>query len=171
MSLAGAIERLIDPTVEAMGFRVVRVTVVAQPRRTLRVLAERVDGSPVGVEDCATISRAVGVLLDAEDPIPGAYDLEVGSAGIDRPLVRPEDFDRFAGFEARVAVDPPRDGRRRFRGRVAGVADGSVRLEQEGGRVADLPFDWIVDAKLVLTDELVKATAPPRDDAGAGKTE
>ena len=171
MKLTGAIEDLINPTVEAMGFRVVRVKMFTRPKRTLQVMAERDDGSPVLVEDCTRISRAISALMDAEDPIPGAYDLEVSSTGIDRPLVRPEDFDRFAGFEASVVVDPPQNGQRKFRGKNLGMTDGHVRLELEGDRFVELPFETISEAKLVLTDELVKAMTPPRDDGPVKEAE
>ena len=171
MGLAAGIENLVGRTVEAMGFRLVRVRLRTAPRRTLEVMAERADGAPVGIEDCALVSRAVGVALDAEDAVAGAYDLEVGSPGIDRPLVRPEDFERFAGFEARVTVEPPRHGRRRFRGRVAGVAEGLVRLDPEDGAAVELPFGDIVEAQLVLTDELIGATKAGRAGAAAQEAE
>ena len=154
-----------------MGFRVVRVKLATHPRRTLQVMAERSDGGPVVVDECARISRAVSALLDVEDPVPGAYDLEVSSTGIDRPLVRPEDFDRFAGFEAVATVDPPQNGQRKFRGKLLGMVDGRVRLELEDDRQADLPFDAIQESKLVLTDELVEAMTPPRDSEADEKTE
>jgi ribosome maturation factor RimP len=162
MSLADEIEGLIGPTIEAMGYRVVRVKLFAAPKRTLQVMAERADGSPVVVDDCAMISRAVSAVLDVEDPIPGKYDLEVSSTGIDRPLVRPEDFERFAGFEAVATVDPALDGQRRFRGRLIGLVDGKVRFALKEDRTVDLPFEAIGEAKLVLTDELVKAMTPPK---------
>ena len=165
MNPAGEIERLINPTVEQLGFRVVRVKIFARPRRTLQVMAERADGSPVVVEDCAAISRAVSALLDAEDPLPGAYDLEVSSTGIDRPLVRLEDFERFKGFEAQVTVEPAVEGRKRFKGRVLGTEGGRVTMGlNDGGSIA-LPFDAIAEAKLVLNDELIAAFAPPANDA------
>ena len=163
MSLAEEIERLIAPTVEDMGYRVVRVKYVSGGRRTLQVMAERADGSPVVVDDCAKISRAVSTLLDVEDPIGDAYDLEVSSTGIDRPLVRLEDFERFAGFEAIVDVDPPLDGRKRLRGRILGAEGGIVRLD-DGRCVAELEFDGIVKAKLALTDELIAGTTPGHSD-------
>jgi len=154
-----------------MGYRLVRVKMFTHPRRTLQVMAERSDGSPVEVDDCATLSRAISALLDVEDPIPGAYDLEVSSTGIDRPLVRPEDFDRFAGFEAMAVIDPPLDGQRKFRGVLKGMVDGRVRFELKGDRQADLPFDAIQEAKLVLTDELVQAMTPARESGTDETTE
>jgi ribosome maturation factor RimP len=163
MSLAEEIERLIAPTVEDMGYRVVRVKYFSGGRRTLQVMAERADGSPVIVDDCAKISRAVSALLDVEDPIGDAYDLEVSSTGIDRPLVKLEDFERFAGFEAIVDVDPPVDGRKKWRGRILGTDAGVVRMD-DGRGVAELRFDDIVKAKLALTDELIAATMPEHSD-------
>ncbi len=162
MSLADEIEGLINPTIEAMGYRVVRVKMFAAPERTLQVMAERADGSAVVVDDCATISRVVWAVLDVEDPIPGKYDLEVSSTGIDRPLVRLEDFDRFVGFEAVATVDPAQDGQRRFRGRLLGVVDGKIRFALKDDRTVDLSFEAIDEAKLVLTDGLVKTMTPPK---------
>ena len=115
------IARIIEPSLDAMGYRLVRLMQTGGLRRpTLQVMAERRDDAPMTVEDCAEISRAVSALLDVADPIAGAYMLEVSSPGIDRPLVRPEDYDRFAGFEARIDLASPLDGRKRFRGRVLG---------------------------------------------------
>ena len=131
-------------------------------------MAERADGSPVVVEDCAEISRAVSTLLDVEDPIGGAYDLEVSSTGIDRPLVRQDDFVRFAGFEAIVDVDPPVEGRKRWRGRILGAEEGVVRLDDGRDGVA-LSLDGVVKAKLALTDELIAAMAPGHEDGIRGE--
>ena len=156
MDLPGRIEELITPTVEGMGFSVVRVQVSGQQRVRLQVMAERHDGKAMLVDDCAVLSRAVSAVLDVEDPIPGAFTLEVSSPGIDRPLVRLDDFERFAGFEARVETARLIDGRRRFKGRLLGVADQMVRLRVEGVAV-ELPFLDIRRAKLILTDELLAA--------------
>ena len=111
------------------------------------------------VDDCADISRSISAVLDVADPIAGAYMLEVSSPGIDRPLVRPEDYDRFAGFEARIELDEPLDGRKRFRGRLLGRAEEYVRLIGEAGEVR-LPLAAIVRAKLVLTEDLLAAARP-----------
>ena len=155
------ISRLIEPSLEAMGYRLVRVALTSAPRRpVLQVMAERLDEGAMSVEDCADISRQVSALLDVADPIAGAYMLEVSSPGIDRPLVRPEDFDRFAGFEARIELSAPLDGRKRFRGRLLGRADGCVRLKGDGGE-ARLPLAAIARAKLVLTDDLLALAQPP----------
>jgi ribosome maturation factor RimP len=156
----GKIEAIFAPSLEAMGYRVVRVAITGGRRATLQIMAERVDGAAMTVEDCADISRTVSALLDVADPIDGAYLLEVSSPGIDRPLVKREDFTRFAGYETRVELDAPVDGRKRFRGRLEGIDGDQVRMIVEGAPVA-LPFATITRAKLVLTDELLAATAAP----------
>ena len=148
------IARIIEPSLDAMGYRLVRVAATAQRGTTLQIMAERRDDAPMTVDDCAEISRSVSALLDVADPIASAYTLEVSSPGIDRPLVRPEDYDRFAGYEARIDLSAPFDGRKRFRGRLLGRADDAVRLVAETGEVR-LPLAGIAKAKLVLTDELL----------------
>jgi ribosome maturation factor RimP len=153
------IAAIIEPSLDAMGYRIVRILIMGGSRRaTLQIMAERRDDAPMTVDDCAEISRAVSALLDVADPdpVPGAYVLEVSSPGIDRPLVRPEDYDRFAGFEARIDLAEPHDGRKRFRGRLLGRADDHVRLAGESGEVR-LPLAVIARAKLVLTDDLIAA--------------
>ena len=149
------IARLIEPSLEAMGYRLVRVQQTGgQHRPTLQVMAERQDEAAMSVDDCATLSRSISALLDVADPIASAYMLEVSSPGIDRPLVRPQDYDRFVGFEARIELSQPIDGRRRFRGRLLGRADSEVRLAEAAGEVR-LPLTAIAKAKLVLTDDLL----------------
>jgi ribosome maturation factor RimP len=145
-----------------MGYRLVRVVITSGRRATLQVMAERLDAQPMTVDDCAQISHSVSALLDVADPIPGAYMLEVSSPGIDRPLVRTEDYDRFAGFEAKIELTRPIDGRKRFRGRLLGTAGGKLRLFTEAGET-ELPLDAVGRAKLVLTDDLIAAA--PRDAA------
>lgn len=149
------IERLVAPALEAMGYAVVRVKLIAAPRRTLQIMAEPADGRTMGVDDCAAVSRAISALLDVEDPIVGAYDLEVSSPGIDRPLVRAADFERFVGHEARIETRQPLDGRRRFRGRLLGLSDARVRLAVKDDGEAAIPLVEISAAKLVLTDRLI----------------
>jgi ribosome maturation factor RimP len=149
------IARIIEPSLQAMGYALVRVMQTGGKQRpTVQVMAERRDEAPMTVEDCAEISRSVSALLDVEDPIAGAYTLEVSSPGIDRPLVRPADYDRFAGFEAKIELSESLDGRKRFRGRLLGRRDDQVRLVAESGEVL-LPLNRIARAKLVLTDELI----------------
>ena len=125
-------------------------------RPTLQIMAERLDEVAMTVEDCAAISRTVSAILDVEDPISGAYTLEVSSPGLDRPLVRPNDFERFAGLEAKIELRESLNGRRRYRGVLAGCADAVVTIVTEDGTAA-LPFDEIDNAKLVITDELLAA--------------
>ena len=151
------ISQAIEPSLEAMGYRLVRVVITSGRRQTLQVMAERRDDQPMTVEDCAQISRSVSALLDVADPIVGAYMLEISSPGIDRPLVRAEDYDRFSGFEARIELAQPIEGRKRFRGRLLGTSAGNVRLATETGEV-NLPFAEVTRAKLVLTDDLIAAT-------------
>ena len=157
------VARLIEPILANLGFRLVRVRMSGASGRTLQIMAERPDGT-MTIDDCETASRAISPLLDVEDPVSGRYDLEVSSPGIDRPLVRPEDFERWAGHEAKIEMLAPQDGRRRFRGILSGFADGEVRLfldqpagERAGGErvMVGLPFAGMAEAKLVLTDELI----------------
>ncbi|MFP5516683.1 MAG: ribosome maturation factor RimP [Alphaproteobacteria bacterium] len=157
MDATGRIEQIITPSVEAMGYEVVRVQISGGQRSVLQIMAERADGAPMTVEDCADISRSVSALLDVEDPIREAYTLEVSSPGIDRPLTRLKDFERFAGFEARLESRMAIDGRKRFKGMLKGVEDGLVCVDTEQGP-ARLEFDNILRAKLVLTDELIRAS-------------
>ncbi|HEX9836193.1 MAG TPA: ribosome maturation factor RimP [Alphaproteobacteria bacterium] len=162
MEQAQRIAGLIEPVLEGMGYELVRVHLSGGHRPIVQVMAERRDGRAMTVEDCAEISRNVSPVLDVADPIASAYTLEVSSPGIDRPLVRPKDFDRFAGFEARLETDRPIDGRRRFRGRLMGLDGAEVRLRCEGTEVR-LPLAEVSKAKLVLTDELLAATPGRRD--------
>lgn len=157
MGLEQRIADIIRPAIEDMGFDLVRVLVSGQQRLRLQVMAEPRDGSGMTVDHCADISRVVSALLDVEDPIDAAYTLEVSSPGIDRPLVKLADFERFAGFEARVELTAPLDGRRRFSGRLRGVKEGQVMVEVDQGQVAALPFEAIAKAKLLLTDDLIAA--------------
>jgi ribosome maturation factor RimP len=153
------IAQMIEPSLAATGYRLVRVVVTSGRRATLQVMAERIDDAPMTVDDCALISRSVSALLDVADPIAGAYLLEISSPGIDRPLVRPEDYNRFSGFEARIELTEPFAGRKRFRGRLLGTADGEVRLATEAGE-ARLPLASVARARLVLTDDLIAASRP-----------
>ena len=150
---------IVEPSLGAMGYEIVRVLLRGGDRLVLQVMIDRADGETVTIDDCTEASRTVSALLDVDDPISGAYELEVSSPGIDRPLTRPKDFERFAGFEARVEVKVPVDGRKRFRGRLLGIADDAVRLA--GDDAADteisLPLAGIARAKLVLNDELLAA--------------
>lgn len=153
LNLPERVERIIEPAVAAMGFDVVRVLLMGGGHSRLQIMVERKDGGGMTLDDCADISRTVSALLDVEDPIPGAYTLEVSSPGIERPLVKERDFERFAGHEARIETKRPIDGRRRFRGRLEGFVSGNVRIVTEEGP-AEVPFGEIQRAKLVADDDV-----------------
>ena len=156
MTLEQRIAEIIGPAIEDVGFELVRVLLSGQRRKKLQIMAEPLDGSAMNVDHCADISRAVSALLDVEDPIDDAYVLEVSSPGIDRPLVKLVDFDRFKGFDARVEMHTGIDGRRRFSGRLLGIADDHVLMDVEEGEVR-LPYADIQKSKLLMTDELIQA--------------
>jgi ribosome maturation factor RimP len=151
------VEAMITPTIEAMGYEVVRVMIAGGQSVLLQVMAERHDGKAMTVEDCAEISRTVSALLEVEDPITGPYRLEVSSPGIDRPLTKARDFERFAGHRVRVEAGEVIDGRRRFIGMLKGVQGDKAVVVLDGGEEAAVPLASIVRAKLVLTDELLAA--------------
>ncbi len=154
------ITRLIGPSLDAMGYEVVRVLVMGSHHVKLQVMVEREDRSAMTVDHCSEVSRAVSALLDVEDPIRGPYTLEVSSPGIDRPLTRLGDFDRFQGHVARVETVLPVEGRKRFKGRLLGTEGDRIRLslDADGEGEVELPFSAVQKAKLVLTDELIAAT-------------
>jgi len=166
--LEARIAAAITPTLEAMGYELVRVQIQGKDRPTVQIMADRADGSLIGVKDCEAISHAVGAVLDVDDPFPGLWNLEVSSAGIDRPLTRTKDWVRFATQVATVEMLVPHEGRRRFRGRILSADENEVRLKLDEGGEVTLPRGIIRRAKLVLTDELIAATAQPEpDDADA----
>jgi ribosome maturation factor RimP len=159
---------LVRPVIEGMGFELVRVRLMGGAQPTLQIMAERPDGT-MEVDDCGRISTAIGALLDVEDPIAESYTLEVSSPGIDRPLTRLRDFDRWDGHLARIETAELIDGRRRFKGILQGTAEDEVliALEEDGSPVTiGLKFEWLSDAKLVLTDDLIRAALRGRKDAG-----
>ncbi len=156
--LEGRLAGLVAPALADMGYELVRVAVIGRNRPTVQIMADRADGGQITVEDCTAISRAVGAVLDVEDPLPGNWTLEVSSAGIDRPLTRRKDWNRFAGHLARVEMAVPLDGRKRLTGTVLGADATHARLRTEDGDLA-LPLADIFRAKLVLTDSLIAATA------------
>ena len=141
-----------------MGYSLVRVRLFEGGQLRLQVMAEREANGTMTVDDCATLSRALSAVLDVEDPIGGSYDLEISSPGIDRPLVGPDDYERFNGFEAKLETTLLIDGRRRFRGRLRGFDGDMVRIALRDGSEANVPLTAIRDAKLMLTDDLVKAS-------------
>jgi len=158
------VAEIIEPVIVDLGFELVRVRLMAGKTQTLQIMAQRADGS-IEVDDCARISTAVSAVLDVEDPILDAYTLEVSSPGIDRPLTRLKDFDRWEGYVAKLETDETIDGRRRFKGILAGIEGTEVLIEIEEGTVG-LEFDWLSDAKLVLTDDLIRDVLKGRKDAG-----
>jgi len=164
---AAEVERLIAPAVVAMGYDIVRVLLSGKRRQRLQIMAERHDGGGMVVEDCVALSRAIEAILDVEDPIAVGYELEVSSPGIDRPLTRAADFERFAGFEAKLETAPPYEGQRRWIGRLLGLEGETVRIETEEGEVA-LPCAAIAKAKLIMTDDLIAAAERKRTAANEG---
>ncbi len=156
---------IITPVIEDLGYELVRVRLMSGKNTTLQIMADR-PGGGIEVDDCAEISNAVSATLDVEDPILDAYTLEVSSPGIDRPLTRLKDFDAFEGYEAKIETTDLIDGRRRFKGELAGVEGNEVLINIEEGTIG-LNFDWLSDAKLVLTDDLIKEMLRQRKAAGA----
>ena len=154
---------LLDPVAEAAGYEIVRLRLMGGQTRRLQIMAERPDGT-MDVEDCARLSRACSLVLDAADPIKGEYLLEVSTPGIDRPLTRLKDFETYEGLEARLELDRLAEGRKRFRGTLAGVEDGNIGidLDDESDVTIYVPFAWILEAKLYLSDELLKRGAEER---------
>ena len=144
---------LLRPTIEGMGYELVRLRLMAGKKATLQIMAERPDGT-MEVEDCAELSRQISAVMDVEDPIEREYTLEVSSPGIDRPLTRLADFDRWEGYEARLETEELIEGRKRFKGILAGTEGTEVLIEIDEGTIG-LEFDWLSDAKLILTDELI----------------
>ena len=159
--LEGRIATAIAPTLEGLGFELVRVLVLGRERPTVQVMADRADGGLINVNDCETITHAIGAVLDVDDPLPGAWNLEVSSAGIDRPLTRVKDWLRFVGHQARVEMVAPVEGRRGFTGIILGADDAAARLRLDDGAEVMLPLADLRRAKLILTDELIAATATP----------
>jgi len=155
---------ILDPVAEAAGYEIVRLRLMGgEHARRLQIMAERPSDGDMNVEDCARLSRAISEIMDAADPIAGEYTLEVSSPGVDRPLTRLKDFASFEGHEARLELDRMAEGRKRFKGVLAGVEDDAVAIDLEGEEeTAMIPFAWIVEAKLVLTDQLMKRGADVR---------
>jgi ribosome maturation factor RimP len=157
--LAAQIAAIAEPVLTDLGFRLVRVVLSGRNGATVQIMAERPDGT-ITVKECADISRRLSPVLDAHDPIQGQYNLEVSSPGIDRPLVRPSDFEDWAGYEAKIEMKELISGRKRFRGMLEGIEGEEVRIEVEldqlGRQVIGLPIRLVGEARLVLTDELIR---------------
>jgi ribosome maturation factor RimP len=159
---------IVTPVIEGLGFELVRIRLMGGKTRTLQIMADRPDGGII-VEDCATISTAVSAVLDVEDPVEDQYILEVSSPGIDRPLTRLKDFDMWEGYEARIETTELIEGRRRFKGMLAGTEGEEVLIELEEGAetlTIGLKFDWLSDAKLILTDDLIAEMLRQRKASG-----
>lgn len=182
--VAADIAVLIEPILDGLGFRLVRVRIMGGQDTIVEIMAERLDGS-MTVEDCRLVSHNVSAVLDVHDPLPGSYRLQISSPGIDRPLVRPSDFEQWTGHEAKIELKEPVDGRKRFRGMLEGYTDGEVRLNadlgKDGRQVLGFPVGLVADARLVLTDALVRQSlrngksrieggqGAGRNDSSAGK--
>ncbi len=163
------IAEIVTPVIEDMGFELVRVRLMGGKTHNLQIMAERPAGG-IEVDECAEISNAVSAVLDVEDPVTDTYTLEVSSPGIDRPLTRLKDFAEFEGYEAKIETAELIDGRKRFKGVLAGVEDDEVLINIDEGTVG-LKFDWLTDAKLVLSDELIRDMLRARKAAGTLKEE
>ena len=149
---------IVEPVADDLGYRIVRLRVQGGKRATLQIMAERKADGQMDIDDCAKLSRELSSTLEVEDPIEEAYTLEVGSPGLDRPLTSPEDFEAYAGHLARVELDRMVEGRKRFRGVIDGFEDDHISLVLDGeDDAAQLPFKWVSEAKLLITDELIKA--------------
>lgn len=167
-SMDRRVAEIITPVVEDMGFEIVRIRYMSGKTPVLQIMAQRPDGT-IEVDDCAQISTAVSAVIDVEDPILDAYTLEVSSPGIDRPLTRLKDFDTWQDYVAKIETHDLIDGRRRFKGPIVGTEGDEVliEIEDQGEPVTiGLKFDWLSDAKLVLTDDLIRDVLRGRKDAG-----
>ncbi|MBT5001098.1 MAG: ribosome maturation factor RimP [Tateyamaria sp.] len=158
---------IITPVIEDLGYELVRIRLMSGKESILQIMADKPEGG-IEVDDCALISTAVSATLDVEDLILDSYTLEVSSPGIDRPLTRIKDFDNFEGYEAKLETDELIDGRRRFKGMLAGTEGDEVLINLTEGTVG-LKFDWLSDAKLVLTDDLIKEMLRQRKVVGVLK--
>lgn len=177
--LDARVAAIVEPVIEDLGYRLVRVKVTGQNGCTLQIMAERPDGT-MTVEDCETVSRAVSPVLDVDDPIDKAYHLEISSPGIDRPLVRRSDFDRWMGHDTKVELARLHDGRKRFRGILLGTRGDAMVMRLDGTKTTEetevaLPMEDIADARLVLTDALIeealKADRRARKSAGGSEAD
>lgn len=146
---------LLEPAAADVGYALVRVRLSGLKRKRLQIMAERLSDGTMNIDDCSKLSRAISPVLEAEDPIKGFYDLEVSSPGIDRPLVRIEDFTRFVGHEAKIELGAGVDGRRRYRGIITGVNGGQIAMKVDGAD-AEFPFALVSEARLMLTDKLIE---------------
>ncbi len=170
--LASDLAQLVEPVLDSLGFRLVRIEISGRDGKTVQIMAERPDGS-MTIDDCEAVSKAISPLLDVQDIVSDSYRLEISSPGIDRPLVRPSDFVDWAGSEAKIELKAPIEGRKRFRGRLEGFESGEVLIEvdlgEEGHKTIGLAVGMIASARLVLTDELIREALTRAKAAGKGK--
>ncbi len=170
--LASDLAQLVEPVLDSLGFRLVRIEISGRDGKTVQIMAERPDGS-MTIDDCEAVSKAVSPLLDVQDIVADSYRLEISSPGIDRPLVRPSDFVDWAGSEAKVELKAPIEGRKRFKGRLEGFEDDEVLMDvdlgEEGHKTIGLAVGLIASARLVLTDELIREALTRAKAAGKGK--
>jgi len=149
---------IIEPIAKDIGYKVVRVRVMSGKRSIVQIMAERFSDGQMGIDDCAELSRAASSILEVEDPLHDAYVLEVSSPGLERPLTDLSDFETYEGHLARIELDRLVEGRKRFRGILAGTTDGDIDIDLDGeSETTQIPFDWIADAKLLITDALIEA--------------
>ncbi len=158
--LEARIAELVAPALDGMGYALVRVAVLGRERPTVQIMAEKTGGEAIGINDCEAISGALGAVLDVANPIPGTWTLEVSSAGIDRPLTRRRDWERFAGHIARVELAEPVEGRKRVTATIMGAEADAALLRLENGETLAIPFTLMRRARLVLTQALIAAAAP-----------
>lgn len=157
------LQDMLEPTINNLGFDLVRILTIGNVNPTLQIMIERKDRQNMVVDDCATVSRAISAILDEKDPISGKYTLEVSSPGLDRPLVNLENFVRFAGFEAKVETDTEIEKRKRFKGRIVRVENDNIILLMDD-KEWTIPFSAVAKAKLLLTDELIAAAQAEADE-------
>lgn len=159
-ALEEKISAIIAPSLEEMGYEIVRVQMQEGHRKILQIMLDRADDTEISIDDCERASRQISALMDVEDPIEGNYNLEVSSPGIDRPLTRKKDFERYKGFDAKIALLMPQNGRKRFSGALGEVKEETVMITlSENGEEVELPFDQISTAKLVMNDALLAANS------------
>lgn len=170
--LAADLAQLIEPVLDSLGFRLVRIEISGRDGKTVQIMAERPDGS-MTIDDCEVVSKAISPLLDVQDIVSDSYRLEVSSPGIDRPLVRPSDFVDWAGSEAKIELKAPIEGRKRFKGRLEGFEDGEVLIEadlgEDGHKIIGLAVGLVASARLVLTDELIREALSRAKAKGKGR--
>lgn len=160
MQLEERIKTLISDSLQSVGYELVRVLLRDGREKTLQIMIDRIDEKDITIKDCEKASRLISAIVDVDDPIDGEYNLEVSSPGIDRPLVRLRDFERFSGLEAKISTISPIAGRKRFTGRLAGISGNDVQLQlPESEELTSIAFENILNAKLVMNDELMARAA------------